>query len=877
MSSFATELSSQLTSRDNYWDQLRSLQSAGVRATLSQEFIEKSETPTADMIASMLYCASVFVQTEDSSLQAMAQTIALNALLVDEGDETKERSFRVLTELGNFPGLKYVESQRGPGDVTLLGLLNRRISESLNTVDIGSVRMPLTDYQKGIWDALPDAKYLAISAPTSAGKSFLVVEHLCRLTSSKPSFTAVYIAPTRALLSEVYQKVKIRLHDVDDVRISSVPSLDSEGHSRQVFVLTQERLQVLLSVSTISFDLVVVDEAQNLSDNARGMILQECLEKVVERNKATQVIMLSPGAEGFPDVAKTIGLSSMKLAGTTLSPVLQNRILVNRVVGADDLLRLGLLTSRGSQEIGIVKAKRGLVLPATRLATVALELGSDGGSLVYATGPSDAERVATQIMVGREDRHEASLNELAAFIQKHIHPDYRLAAMVRRGVSFHYGRMPGLLREAIETEFKTGGLQFLTCTTTLFQGVNLPARNVFINTPTRGKRGEKLDPALLWNFAGRAGRLSKDIVGNVFLVDYDEWEDKPMDSLVRFRITPAITAALTQSYDEVMIALGGNMPRLARGQDKPGQIRASAGLLISRAARGDIRTFLKRVLPQGEPIRAEALALAADAAAKTIELPPELLESNWTIDPFGQQRLYKRIVEKIRAGEVDELIPLNPHETTQSHYVGIFKRILREVLGQEGNFGALVATLAIPWMKGIPYPVILSHWIKGASKRAEKLAAAQAEEDALNPPKRRRRAPKELDTNRLIRQAFDLIEDAVRFQFVQLGKAYIDLLMRALREEGLGDKVASIFDFSLALELGVATRSGTSFVELGLSRISACALEALFPNSSLSVDSARKALWELDVKAASLSPVIVEEMQRLRLLKVDDDVTQGVK
>src|SRR5258708_39094922 len=72
----------------------------------------------------------------------------------------------------------------------------------------------------------------------------------------------------------------------------------------------------------------------------------------------------------------------------------------------------------------------------------------------------------------------------------------------------------------------------LVCTTTLAQGVNLPARNVFIDTPTRGA-GKPLDPALLWNFAGRAGRLNHDIVGNVFLLNYEEWNSKPMDQFVR--------------------------------------------------------------------------------------------------------------------------------------------------------------------------------------------------------------------------------------------------------------------------------------------------------------------------------------------------------
>ena len=178
-----------------------------------------------------------------------------------------------------------------------------------------------------------------------------------------------------------------------------------------------------------------------------------------------------------------------------------------------------------------------------------------------------------------------------------------------------------------------------------------------------------------------------------------------------------------------------------------------------------------------------------------------------------------------------------------------------------------VATpLAIPWMRGVPYPVILKKWIASTRKREEKKLAAfhDAVRDGVQ-GKRRRPKPASVDT--LIRQAFALIEDAVRFQFVQLGKAYVDLLALALRERGLEARVTEIFDFSLALELGVATKTSTSFIELGLSRISAATLGEMFPDSALTTSTARQALLKLDVVAGKLSPIIVAELQRLRLVR----------
>lgn len=862
MSTFAHDLSKRLASHGCFWKYLGQLQGAGAARTLTSPL---ADAPTLEIekVLKLLYCASVFVQTEEEEFKRLAQSIVLNTLLLHDDGEMRERSLHVLTELGNFPGLMYAERTYGAGDQTLLGRMNRKVSQALNTVPINGAPVALTDYQKQLWDSLPTTSALAVSAPTSAGKSYVVIEHLCRQAEQHGQFAAVYIAPTRALLSEVHQKIQLRLKDREDIRISTVPSLDPLQRTCQVFVLTQERLQVLLSIWGTAFNIVVVDEAQNLSDQARGMILQDCLQTVMSRNSATQLVMLAPGATGLPELARAIGVQALRSALTGVSPVLQNRIVVTKVRGQPNEMRLQLL--RGPEErveIGNLVSSLGLDNKATRLAAVALELGGDEGSLVYETGPREAEKTALQLMNELRRKHPdprfQSLLELSKFIEAHIHPEYQLATMVAHGVAYHYGRMPSLLREAIESSFKQihGGLRYLVCTTTLAQGINLPARNVFIDTPKRG-RGQSLDPALLWNFAGRAGRLGQDVVGNVFLLDYDEWDSRPMDEFVAFEVTSAITTTLSEQFDSVMEAVRGNMPIALPWNPEGTQVRACAGLLIAKAAAGVSDQFLASVLPTDRRDSATSVVEASVGAAQKIGLPASLLHANWTIDPYGLRRLYDRLVEKIKAGDIDDVIPLNPREAPDGLYQSIFKRILRTVDQQQGNFGALVAGLAIQWMRGMPYPVILKYWVKRARAAEERNAQKAAATGSR--PKR----PRTVDA--IIREAFDLIEDVVRFRFVQLGKAYRDLLVLALQEHGLQERIPQVYDFALALELGISTTTGTAFVELGLSRIAASALEDLYPSSSMTVAEARQALRTLDVVANKLSPIIVAELDRLGL------------
>lgn len=91
---------------------------------------------------------------------------------------------------------------------------------------------------------------------------------------------------------------------------------------------------------------------------------------------------------------------------------------------------------------------------------------------------------------------------------------------------------------------------------------------------------------------------------------------------------------------------------------------------------------------------------------------------------------------------------------------------------------------------------MLGRWIS-RQRKSERKKAEQALNDGMTPAK-----PKTLDA--LIRDAFDLIEEIVRFQCLQLGKACRDLLLQALRQTGNADLVLKVFDSALALELGIS-------------------------------------------------------------------------
>lgn len=105
---------------------------------------------------------------------------------------------------------------------------------------------------------------------------------------------------------------------------------------------------------------------------------------------------------------------------------------------------------------------------------------------------------------------------LIRLIEETVHNQYFLIDCLKKGVAFHFGKIPQQIRERIEYLFRNGEIHFLFCTSTLLEGVNLPAKNIFILSKKIGM--SNMSDIDFWNLAGRAGRLAQDISGNIVCV-----------------------------------------------------------------------------------------------------------------------------------------------------------------------------------------------------------------------------------------------------------------------------------------------------------------------------------------------------------------------
>lgn len=141
--------------------------------------------------------------------------------------------------------------------------------------------------------------------------------------------------------------------------------------------------------------------------------------------------------------------------------------------------------------------------------------GRDRQNIVYCNATSKAIEYALDYansIKTQEDNTE--LLALSREIKGQIHADYYLADLLTKGVAYHIGYLPADIRLRIEDLFKKGAIKTIFCTSTLVEGVNLPADNLFITSYKNGL--SHMTPVEFRNLVGRVGRIEFNLYGNVF-------------------------------------------------------------------------------------------------------------------------------------------------------------------------------------------------------------------------------------------------------------------------------------------------------------------------------------------------------------------------
>ncbi|WP_295226039.1 DEAD/DEAH box helicase [uncultured Brevundimonas sp.] len=787
--------------------------------------------------AAILACSN----NSEHRQQAFRSATSAFELFGTEGLPFDQATRVVLARLGNFPSMgtrAAIEHARTDLPPPLVG--EELIISDARTIRFGDRSVVLTDYQWKLWNWLQQKERVAVAAPTSAGKSFILQNFIGGLFQDAGPRTVVYIVPTRALISQVSADLRRLVAGQalsSTVEIATVPvEQTSPLPGRAVFVMTQERLQMTLSAHPeFRAHVVIVDEAHSVGEGARGILLQWVVEDLLRRNPATQLLFASPQIRNLEVFGRMFGLSDVQSLPSREPTVAQN-FLIARVYNThfDEVSVHYVESNRSATEITKIKLDRQCKSRRRRLIEISARLGMGSTNLVYANGAGDAEHIAIELAKLFDTRvptkRQSALAQLAA---ETVHASYALVECVQRGVAFHYSNMPALIRQAVEQAVVAGDIDYLVCTSTLLQGVNLPAKNIFMCRPEKGD-DRPLESVDFWNLAGRAGRLLKEFQGNIFLIDYDNWRKKPLSQPKDAYVVPALETALSSEAEE-LISIFRDGPGPRRNNE---MLEAAFVRLLDDHVHERMPQVIARLSAPGGDGFALVTSLVADAA-RDVALPTSVLRRSPNISPHKQQALYRFLYDWAATSDVAlrSLVPLHPRDT---HAYGCYAAILQIchqlIMGMrpESRVHRFLAIIVLRWMKGHPLPRIIQNQLN------------------RNPDKNRRE---------VVRDTLELVEKRVRYDCWRLFSCYGSVLSAVLVDLGRTDLVETMPPIPLFLEVGASDRTTISLMGTGLPRAVATRLSD-FPKQPLTdVDAAKRWLLTAPLTDYGLSPLLMDEVR----------------
>lgn len=700
-----------------------------------------------------------------------------------------------------------------------------------NSIFVNDKLIHLNKFQKKVHNVYESSDTISISAPTSAGKSFILCTILVEELINKKQ-NIVYIVPTRALISQVEFDLKnlVKDYDIKNVNISTVPQNEIEQNTSNVFVFTQERLHWFLIDNEVKIDLLIIDEAHKIEDGNRGILLQQKIEEVVRNNKKVKVYFSSPFTSNPEILLENVDNNSKKKkVNTQFVSVNQNLIYATQFPRKSDKWNLNLCLVDKNILLGQIDLKDRPSTNTTKIITFLSHAisANQSGNIIYSNGAAESEKKAL-VLYGLLDDVEKNnyIVELQKIIKKTIHKDYTLVKVLDKGIAFHYGNMPLLIRQEVEKLFKEGHIKYLICTSTLLEGINLPAKSIFIRKPSRGKN-IPLNQNDFWNLAGRAGRWGQEFSGNIICVNPQKWDIQPNPSKSKQLIKRAIDD-IEKNYQELIDYIENDTPRDIAEERQ--DLEFAFGYYYIK--------FLNNDFKLKTSFHIELINLFLKIKP-TILIPDYIIKRNPGISPIAQQNLYNYFKENIE--RIDEFIPVYPEdENAVNEYTKLVGRMGKTISNYPPMLNFSRAILLVNWMRGRPLSLLISSSYKSYQKNNKKNKTLPI----------------------VIREVMSNVETFVRFRFAKDSGCYIDILRYFLELNGMHNLESNIPELNLWLEFGVSQKTHLSMLSIGLSRNTVIELSEFIPESKMTKNECLQWLKKQDFEQLGLSTIIINDIKR---------------
>ena len=364
----------------------------------------------------------------------------------------------------------------------------------------------LTPVQASIRDAVEKNKFISISAPTSAGKSFSIKEYISVIHGD-----AVIIVPSRALIAEYVENLKEYFAYNKNVMISTfVDYVYTDRNLRRIFVLTPERTKELAIFSNkLNIGLFFFDEAQVSEEQERGVIFDVTVRRVQKLFPQAKLIFAHPFVDNPEAQFKKHNIDTFESYSRSYAHNTVGKIFIYEHKNGNDYY-FSPYVSKG------YTLKKSAVFPG---GFEKFAFSGDKSVLVYVSKASVyngkfIKKFTKYIAKFKKIENKEAL-EIIHSVEDILganSKDHRsiLVDLLSIGVVIHHGSVPLEVRYLVERFIKLGFARICFATSTLAQGINMPFDIVWLANMRMNGESEQKKCLAFKNLIGRSGRLSKE-------------------------------------------------------------------------------------------------------------------------------------------------------------------------------------------------------------------------------------------------------------------------------------------------------------------------------------------------------------------------------
>ena len=366
---------------------------------------------------------------------------------------------------------------------------------------------------------------IAVSAPTSFGKSFIIDAFIA---IRKPE-NVVIIVPTIALADETRRRIEHKFSRYYKI----ITTTDATLAEANIFIFPQERSFAYIG-KLKKIDMLIVDEFYKVSSMFDDERSSSLLSAIIELGKISrQKYYLAPNIHKIADNVFTQGMQFMRLVDF--------KTVITKSAKIYERLK------EGENRDEFKKHYLVDILHKTKSKT-----------LVYAGSYGNINKVAEILANSLTPKKTTLLEDFNDWLKINYGQDFSLCKLCERGVGVHNGKMHRSLSQLQIKLFEVdNGLDTVISTSSIIEGVNTQAEQVIVWSNKNGSN--KFDYFTYRNIIGRAGRMFKYFIGKVYLL-----EEPPAQEDTTLKI---------EFPEEVLDALDSENPGVEINQEQNNKIK----------------------------------------------------------------------------------------------------------------------------------------------------------------------------------------------------------------------------------------------------------------------------------------------------------------